>query len=61
MDSSGVISLKNKEVKLKLLDKNKIIADLSKWQMINTVIPLIIMAIFGFAVNMYRKKKYGKF
>jgi len=60
MDSSGVISLKNKEVKLKLLDKNKIVADLSKWQTINTIIPLIIMAILAFAVNMYRKKKFGK-
>ncbi len=60
MDSSGVISLKNKELKLKLLDKNKVIADLPKWQIINTIIPLLLIGIFGFIINFYRKKKYSK-
>jgi ABC-2 type transport system permease protein len=60
IDKSGVISLKNKEVKLKFLDKNKVIAELSKWQVINTIVPLIMIGIFGFAFYYYRKKKYSK-
>ena len=60
MDSSGVISLKNKELKLNLLDKNKVISDLPKWQFINTILPIVLIAFIGFIVNFYRKKKYSK-
>ena len=60
LDHSGVINLKNRERKLLFLDKNKIISDLGFWQIINTIVPLLILfgLIFGF--NFYRKKKYGK-
>jgi len=60
MDKSGVISLKNKEVKLHLLDQNKLVAELRKWQLINILLPLVLIGIFGWAYHYYRKKKYTK-
>ncbi len=60
MDKNGIISLKEKVVKLKFLDKNKIISELGKWQLINTVLPLLVIMLFGFGFNLYRKKKYNK-
>ncbi len=59
LDNSGVINLKNRERKLLFLDKNKIISDLGFWQILNTIIPLLILFGFILGFNYYRKKKYG--
>lgn len=58
MDKTGVISLKNKEVKLKFLDQNKIIAELRFWQWLNFLTPLLLIGIFGFMFHYWRQKKY---
>ncbi len=60
MDNSGIINLKNKEVKLKFLDENKVLANLSMLQIINTLLPLFLIGIFAFGFNYFRKKKYAK-
>ena len=60
MDKTGVISLKNKEVKLRFLDKNKLVSDLSFWQIINIIIPLLLIGIMGFSYQYFRKKKYSR-
>jgi len=59
MDKTGVISLKNKEVKLRFLDKNKLVVDLRFWQVINTLLPLLFIGMLGFAYQYFRKKKYS--
>jgi len=60
MDKTGVISLKNKDVKLKFLDQNKIIAQLRYWQWLNLLLPLILIAIAGLGFNYWRQRKYAK-
>jgi len=61
MDKTGVISLKNKEIKLRFLDKNKLVADLRFWQIINTLVPLFLIGLFAVVYQYFRKKKYTKF
>jgi hypothetical protein len=60
MDKTGVISLKNKEVKLKFLDQNKIVAELSFWQWLNLLLPLLLIILAGLTFNYWRKRKYAK-
>jgi len=60
MDKTGVISLKNKEVKLKFLDQNKIVAELSFWQWLNLLLPLLLIIPAGLAFNYWRKQKYAR-
>ena len=60
MDKSGVISLKNKEVKLRFLDENKMVGELRFWQFISIGLPLLLLVITGFLFTYFRKKKYGK-
>ncbi len=60
LDKSGVISLKNKIVKLNFLDDNKMIAELSFWQWLNLILPLLIISLGGLAFNYWRKKKYSR-
>lgn len=58
LDSSGLINLKNKKVKLVLLDQNKAIADQEVIRFVNFVIPIFLIAFITIIYNRYRKKKY---
>ncbi len=59
MDKTGVISLKNKEIKLHFLDQNKLIAELRFWQLLNTLLPLVLIALIALGYHWYRKRKYA--
>nr|MBC7613662.1 gliding motility-associated ABC transporter substrate-binding protein GldG [Pseudopedobacter sp.] len=58
-DDSGLIALRSKEIKLRLLDKGKLVAQKTTWQLINTLIPLIMLVLFGIFQHIYRKRKYA--
>jgi ABC-2 type transport system permease protein len=58
-DDSGLIDLRSKEIKLRLLDKGRLVAEKTKWQLINTLIPLIMLVFFGTFQHIYRRRKYA--
>jgi gliding-associated putative ABC transporter substrate-binding component GldG len=58
LDDSGLINLRNKSLKINLLDKQKAFEERTFWQFFNVVLPLIILAIFGIVFNYLRKRKY---
>ncbi len=60
MDKNGVISLKNKIVKLNFLDDNKVLSELTFWQWLNLLFPLIFIISVGLIFNYWRKHKYAK-
>lgn len=60
LDDNGLIHLRTKEVKLPLLDKEKVYADYDRIRTIVVVLPLAVLAIFGFLFTYLRKKKYTK-
>ena len=53
-----LLNLRSKELKMRLLDKALVKADKSFWQIINVLLPLLMLAIFGFFQHWYRKRKY---
>lgn len=57
-DDEGLISVRSREVKLRLLDKTRIKTESTKWQMINTIIPVLIIILLGFLFLYLRNKKY---
>ncbi|WP_199562720.1 gliding motility-associated ABC transporter substrate-binding protein GldG [Pedobacter chinensis] len=59
-DDDNLISLRNKEVKIRLLDKAKIKLEKTKWQFINVVAPLLLLIFFAIFQHYYRKYKYAK-
>lgn len=59
-DEDNLISLRNKEVKIRLLDKAKIKLEKTKWQFINVVAPLLLLIFFAIFQHYYRKYKYAK-
>jgi len=60
LDDNGLINLRTKEVKLALLDKEKVYNDYNYIQIIIVVLPLAVLAVFGFVFTFLRKKKYTK-
>lgn len=59
-DDDNLISLRNKEVKIRLLDKARIKLEKGKWQFINVAAPLLLLIFFAIFQHYYRKYKYAK-
>ena len=59
LDDSGLIQLRNKTLTIKTLDKQKAFKERTFWQLLNVVLPLLILLNFGFVFNYWRKKKYN--
>jgi ABC-2 type transport system permease protein len=57
-DETGLISLRGRELKLRLLDRQKARDEKLKWELINLGLPMILIIIIGLAINIYRKKAY---
>jgi ABC-2 type transport system permease protein len=59
-DSESWISLRSRTVKLRLLNKKLIENDKLKWQLINVMLPLALLALGGLSYQLIRKRKYAK-
>lgn len=60
LDDTGLINLRTKEVKLALLDKEKVYTDYNYIRAIIVTVPLVILVLFGLVFTFLRKKKYTK-
>lgn len=60
LDDNGLIETRNKEIKLRLLDKKKVQNEKGIWQIINTVLPLLLVFLFGVFYQYRRKRKYAR-
>jgi ABC-2 type transport system permease protein len=60
-DEGGLINARNKEVKIRPLDKEKIKEEKSFWQITNVGLPLVALLIFGMVRTYFRKLKYTRF
>jgi ABC-2 type transport system permease protein len=58
--NDNLIALRNKEVKIRLLDKQVLRQGKTKWQIINLVIPLLLILVFAIFQHYYRKYKYAR-
>ena len=59
LDDTGVIELRNKNLKINLLDKKRAFEERTFWQFINIALPLFILTIFGCVFHYLRKRKYS--
>jgi len=57
-DDSGIIEIRSKEIKLRLLDKGKIKRDRNFWVMLNIGLPIALILFFGMLNKWIRKRKY---
>jgi len=60
LDDNGLINLRTKEVKLPLLDKEKVYANYNYIRSVIVALPLLVLIFFGIVFTYLRKKKYTK-
>jgi ABC-2 type transport system permease protein len=58
-DDAGLISVRTREIKLRLLDKKKIKNEEMSWRVSNTALPIALIIVFGLSRFYLRKKKYS--
>jgi len=58
-DDSGLISVRSRIIKTRLLDETKIKGERTTIQLKNVLIPLVIIASLGFLLTFLRKRKFG--
>jgi ABC-2 type transport system permease protein len=58
VDESGILEARNKDFTLRLLDKKKLEEGKTKWQLINIVLPIVLILLFGLTYQWVRKRSY---
>jgi len=59
-DDAGLLSVRSREVKLRALDASRVDAERLKWQLVNTIVPILLVLGFAFAHGYWRKKRYTR-
>jgi ABC-2 type transport system permease protein len=59
-DDSGLLSVRSREVKLRKLDAARVDAERLKWQLVNTIAPLLLVLGFAFVIGYLRKRRYTR-
>jgi len=59
VDEDGLISTRNKEIKIRPLNKSKVQEERAFWQMVNLILPLVMLFVFGLIRTYLRKRKYS--
>ncbi|MBN1337839.1 MAG: gliding motility-associated ABC transporter substrate-binding protein GldG [Bacteroidales bacterium] len=59
VDEEGIISLRSRELKLRLLDNQKFEKSRTKWILLNTALPVLFVVFFGIIIIYFRKRKYS--
>lgn len=58
LDESDLLTVRTKEVVIRPLDKPRVQAHRTGWQLLNTVVPLVLLGLFGLARFWVRRRKY---
>ncbi|HET8837788.1 MAG TPA: gliding motility-associated ABC transporter substrate-binding protein GldG [Flavobacteriaceae bacterium] len=59
LDDTGLMKIRSKKLKLAFLDSDKIASQRLQWQLINLLLPLVLLGIFGWTFTFFRRKKYS--
>lgn len=59
VDNSGILETRSKDLTLRLLDKKKLDAEKTKWQLVNIIVPLLLVILFGTVYQFIRRRKYS--
>lgn len=58
-DDSGIMSVRSRELKMRLLDRARAKDERFLWQAVNLLIPVIVILLAGFVILFIRKRKYA--
>lgn len=58
-DDTGLISLRNREISLRLLDRARIRETKIFWQFVNIGLPVLLVVLAGVGQSLYRRRRFG--
>ena len=61
VDNNGIMELRSRELKLRLLNTSKIKTERLKWQLINITAPIIIVVLAGLLYSYFRRRNYTRY
>jgi len=59
-DERGIMQLRNRTLKLRLLDAVKLREEKAFWQWLNVLVPLLVIVLLGFLYNGIRRYRYSR-
>ena len=59
LDNYGLMDARTKSMKLRLLDQVEVTDHKLKWQIINVVLPVLLVIVFGVLFSLWRRKRYA--
>jgi ABC-2 type transport system permease protein len=59
-DDQGIMHLRNRTQKLRLLDKVRLREELNFWQWLNVLLPIALVGLWGLLYNMNRRHRYSR-
>ena len=59
-DETNLIEVRSRKVELRLLDKNRVKEERFKWQLINMLVPIALILLFGIVNSVVRRRRWTK-
>ena len=59
-DGRGIMQLRNRTLKMRLLDQVKLREEAAFWKWLNVLLPLVLIIVFALVYNLVRKYKYNR-
>jgi len=59
-DDEEIVQVRSKDFKMRLLDKERVLKEKTFWQILNMVLPLILVIIMGIVFAVVRNRKFAK-
>ena len=60
LDDQSLISIRSKTITLRKLNTDKVLKEYRFWQMINLIIPILVIVLLGIVLNLSRRKHFSK-
>lgn len=61
IDENGLIRARNKEIKIRPLDREQVADEKLLWQIINLFVPILLLITYGFMRSYLRKRRFANF
>ena len=59
-EDEDILQVRSKDFKMRLLDNNRILKEKTFWQLVNVIVPLVLVIALGIVLLLIRRIRYAK-
>jgi len=60
LDDKGLMETRTRDIKLRLLNAEKLSSEATKWKLLNVAVPEFILGLVALVLTLFRRRKYAK-